>query len=116
MEIKSSVIIFCLYYDERTKAYIYNNYESLIGDWLFPVEMPSTTKYMENHFYVTWLAENKHLWQDKRYVGVVSWKFNQKIHVPHLSTYEGDEDFVGFYLKQDNLIDHTTIWTPQFPT
>ena len=23
MEIKSSVIIFCLYYDERTKAYMY---------------------------------------------------------------------------------------------
>ena len=116
MEIKSSVIIFCLYYDERTKSYIYDNYPSLIGDWLYPVEMPATTKYMENHFYITWLAENKHLWQDKRYVGVVSWKFNQKIHVPDLSNYDGDEDFVGFYMKQANLMNHTSMWIPHFPT
>jgi hypothetical protein len=116
MKIKSNAIIFCLYYDERTKSYIYDNYPSLIGDWLYPVEMPATTKYMEHHFYITWLAENKHIWQHKDYVGVVSWKFDQKIHVPNLSIYEGDEDFVGFYLQQGNLIEHTSKCHPRFTT
>ena len=114
MEIKSNVIIFCLYYDERTKTYIDDNYASLVGDWLFPVKISATTKYMENHFYTTWLADNKHLWEHKDYVGVVSWKFNQKIQVPDLSFYQGKEDFVGFHLHGDNLITHTTRWIPRF--
>lgn len=112
--VESNVIIFCLYYDDRTRNYIDQHYASLIGDWLYPVKIEKTTKYMENYFYVTWLDQNRHLWEHKDYVGVVSWKFNQKIQVPHLSRYQGDEDFVGFYLQLDNLVAHTSRWHPQF--
>lgn len=114
MEIKSDVIIFCLYFDDRTKAYIDAHYAHLIGDWLYPVEMPAQTKYLEHIFYTTWLMENKHLWEHKRYVGAVSWKFNQKIRIPDLSHYEGDEDFVGFFLQRESLIDHTNACIPRF--
>lgn len=108
------MILFCLYYDERTQKYIDDHYRDLVGDWLYPVQIPETTKYMESHFYVTWLAQNKQLWEHKDYVGVVSWKFNQKIRIPDLSHYRGDEDFVGFCLQLDNLLAHSGRWHPQF--
>jgi hypothetical protein len=114
METTSNVIVFCLYYDDRTKAYIDRHYAHLVGIWLSPIQIPETTKYMENVFYITWLADHKHLWKHKDYVGVVSWKFDQKIRVPDLSCYRGDEDFVGFYLQRDNLVAHTSQWHPQF--
>ena len=114
METKSNVIVFCLYYDQRTRRYIDEHYSSIIGDWLYPVEIPATTKYMENTFYITWLPENKDLWESKDYVGVVSWKFDQKIRVPDLSSYGGGEDFVGFYLQRANMIQHSQTWHPRF--
>jgi hypothetical protein len=90
----TSVIVFCIYYDDTTKAYIERHYGHLT--WLYPVLNPRSDKYLESGFMASWLWDNKHLWQEKDYVGCFSWKFNQKITVPEFNELSTENDFIGF--------------------
>lgn len=97
----TNVIIFCIFYDDNTKAYIEKNYGHL--KWLYPVKNPHCDKYLESGFMATWLHDNKHLWQDKDFVGCLSWKFDTKMPVPDLDNLSTDLDFVGFLYQPYTL-------------
>ncbi len=108
---KQNVIVFCIYYDDHTKAYIDSRYSGL--EWLYPIKNPHCDKYLESGFMATWLLDNKHLWQDKEYVGCLSWKFDQKMPVPDLANLNTAADFVGF-LYQPATIFSGALEHPQF--
>ena len=74
----SNSIIYVLYYDENSKAEaekVYGKYS-----WARIIFNP-TSKYLETGFIVNILPTLVHEWQDKDYVGTISWKTHTKTNI-----------------------------------
>lgn len=77
-----SVRIFIISYDDYTENYAK---KYLKYSWAYPIRLNKTTKYLEAIMYHEWLEQNYDLWKDFDYVGTLSWKFDQKIHIPNMT-------------------------------
>jgi hypothetical protein len=74
----SDFIVYVLYYDDYSKAYAQLHYGGYSWARLYRT---TTQKYFESDFIVNVLPTLRDEWGYKKYVGVISWKANQKVVV-----------------------------------
>lgn len=70
-------MVYVLYHDDTSKAYIDQHYPF---SWVKPVFIP-TTNYFESIFFIKMMRELYDEWKDLDYVGVMTWKANQKVQI-----------------------------------
>ncbi len=70
-------IIYVLFHDDASREYILKHYPF---SWVKPVFIP-TTNYFESIFLIETLQELYDDWKDLDYVGLMTWKADQKIRV-----------------------------------
>ena len=113
----SNSIIYVLYYDENSKAEaekVYGKYS-----WARIIFNP-TSKYLETGFIVNILPTLVHEWQDKDYVGTISWKAHTKttISIQDLdNAMKNDIDLVYFIYGDSNfegMFNEIDIYHPFF--
>lgn len=78
MATHDDLIVYVLYHDDYSKAYARMHYGKF--KWVKLVEV-QTQKYFESYFISKVLPTLKDEWSSKKYVGVMSWKANQKVNI-----------------------------------
>jgi len=117
-----TVVILLLYFDDSSHAYIQQHYSHFIGDWLYPIFIP-TTKYLENYVYLEWIPQHKEELSDATFIGTLSWKFDSKIGIPPVVAFrklcqftEATFDVWAFFRVHQPMLIQAQRNHPHFPS